>query len=337
MDSVFAPVDQASSTGKALPWVNVASFIVVIAINGISSAGAISKYGIGEVSDLYRTALAPAGYAFSIWGLIYFAVAVFVIWQAIASVRDDYIVFNRIGWWFAVSCLFNCAWIMVFVQATLAAIWISTILLFVIFGSLLMLITRVNVWNRAFAVSSPSANNFTEFNENALTAAKQPSVLNTLVTYFAVDFAFSVYCAWTTVASILNVSLSLSGSGVQSNQTEWAIAILCVAASIFGLMVLLPSKANWAYGFVFTWAALAITSARKTSECADVIGFGDNETGCLRVQKASTALAAIVGVAAALRMIYFFFSLWQHRTNKAAATDLEARVNQQSSNQSPTA
>jgi len=332
MDSPIAPVDHTSKAGKALPWVNVASFILVIIINAISSTGAISKYGIGEVSDLYETLITPAGYAFSIWGLIYFAVAVFAIWQAIPSARDDFLVFNRIGWWFAVSCLFNCLWIVIFVQATVAAIWISTFLLFAIFLSLLMLILRVGVWNRAFTVVSPSATNFTEFNENALAPTKQPSMLNTVVTYFAVDFAFSIYCAWTTVASILNVSLSLVGSGAYGgaeSQSAWAIAILCVAASIFLLMVLLPSKANWAFGFVFTWAAMAISKNEAARSCTNIVNFGVNNPACVRVQHTAVVLAAIVGVAAALRMVYYFVQIWQHRSNKAADSQLPLETSNQ--------
>lgn len=332
MDTLFAPVQPS----KALPCVNVVAFIVVIVINAISSSGAISKYGIGEVSDLYQTLITPAGYAFSIWGIIYFSVAVFVIWQIIPSVRDDHIVFHCIGWWFAISCLFNCLWIVCFVQATpIAWIWVSTVLLFTIFGSLLMLITRVGVWRRAFAGSSQSvaATDFTYMDDGrqapsaSMANSPAPSLWRSFLSYFAVDFAFSIYCAWTTVASILNVSLSLVGSGFTggSQQDRWAIAILVVAAVIFLLMVGLPAKQNWAYGFVFTWAAMAISKKDKEAGCTNVTGFID-PGGCQRVQHAAIALASIVGVASALQLVNYCRQLWQNRSNKAAAAESQLQI-----------
>lgn len=326
MNSPVAPVDPTTTAGKALPVVNAVAFVLVIFINAISSTGLISKLGIGQVSDLYQTLITPAGYAFSIWGLIYFSVAVFVIWNLIPSVRDDGLIFERIGYWFAVSCLFNVIWIVCFVQAQpIGWIWVSSVFLFMIFGSLLILILRVGAWQRAFNDDEEvavSANNFTEFSDrndvSAPSAAKTPGVFGTLLQYFAVDFAFSIYCAWTTVASILNLALSLIGSGFYGNghQDAWAIAILVIAALIFLGMVLL--KNNWAYGFVFTWAAMAIASKQKSTQCGGVAMF-DDAAGCTRVQHAAVSLAAIVGVVSALRMVYYFWSVLQKRSSKAAA------------------
>jgi len=299
LSSPLAPVDKSTS---ALPLMNVASFVFVIFFNAISSTGLISKLGIGDVSRLYTTLITPAGYAFSIWGIIYFAIAVFVVWQAIPSVRDDVLVFDRIGWWFSVSCLFNVIWIVLFVQATLAWIWVSSFFLFLIFGSLLVIVLRVDPWSRAFAEDVPGRN---------------ISSVNLIVTYLGVDFAFSIYCAWTTVASILNVSLSLIGSGFYGNghQDVWAVIILVVASVIFLGMVML--KNNWAYGLVFTWAAMAIKSNAKSTSCTGVANF-DDDAGCTRVQNAAMALAVIVGIASAYRLVYFIISLWQQHSKKAA-------------------
>jgi hypothetical protein len=307
MDTVIAPVDQTTSSGKALPVVNLISFILVVIINAISSAGVISKYGVGQVSGMYQTLITPASYAFSIWGIIYFAVAVFIVWQCIPALRDDYLVFHQIGWWFAVSCVFNAVWIMCFVQGSVGWVWISTFLLFAIFGSLLMLITRVGVWTRAFQpAQSPTSDAFSEFSDSTTNSTKPASKWNTILAYFAVDFAFSVYCAWTTVASIVNLSLSLVGSGFDGDKHAdvWAIAILVVAAIIFLLVVGL--KSNWAFGFVFTWAAMAISKKAAEANCTNVPGF-NNTAGCVRVQKTAEVLAIILGTVSAVQMVVFLY------------------------------
>merc|ERR1711924_169883 len=94
-----------------------------------------------------------------------------------------------------------------------------------------------------------------------------PSTCATIFTYFAVDFAFSIYSGWITVSSILNVALALSASGFNGDGRgdQWAVAILVIAAIIFLLMVGL--KSNWAYGFVFTWASMAIAKKLKSTNC----------------------------------------------------------------------
>merc|ERR1711871_708224 len=55
----------------ALKVLNLISFVVTIALNGLSSAGVLSKYDVGAISDKYPSKIAPAGPAFSIWGPIY--------------------------------------------------------------------------------------------------------------------------------------------------------------------------------------------------------------------------------------------------------------------------
>ncbi|MDH5779591.1 MAG: hypothetical protein OEZ29_03260, partial [Candidatus Bathyarchaeota archaeon] len=55
-----------------LQGINVVAFIVTVAVNIL--AGSTTLLGgkmSGDISDLYPTLITPAGYTFSIWGLIY--------------------------------------------------------------------------------------------------------------------------------------------------------------------------------------------------------------------------------------------------------------------------
>ena len=86
----------------------------------------------------------------------------------------------------------------------------------------------------------------------------------------AVDLPFSIYFGWVTVASILNVTLGLVASGfdkrrVKRDHAQWAVAVLGIAAGIFATMVL--KEGNWAYGFVYPWAILAIRDELKNRQC----------------------------------------------------------------------
>eukprot|EP00457_Paulinella_chromatophora_P009768 gb/GEZN01009841.1/.p1 GENE.gb/GEZN01009841.1/~~gb/GEZN01009841.1/.p1 ORF type:complete len:333 (-),score=42.42 gb/GEZN01009841.1/:191-1189(-) len=305
----MAPIEKASFAGALLPTANVVAFLVTIVMNAISSVGALSPYGVGEVSGWYETMITPASYAFSIWSLIYFSVAVFAIWQCFPSLRDDDLVFNRIGYWFVLSCCCNSLWIAIFVQGEpVAVIWISSVLLFSLFGCLMVILLRTEAWMRAFSLtqSQVTVSDFAASEEDTPLSPRQSegSMWKLALSYYAVDFTFSIYCAWCTVASILNVALSLIGSGVYENQVEWAITILVVAAVIFLAMV--RRKWNWAYGFVFTWAAIAI---RNADQCGGMIkttdGTFDDTAGCDRVQLTAYVLAIIVGVVSGFTLIQY--------------------------------
>lgn len=55
-------------------WYAIIGFIIVLLVNYLSAFGIIFPYTQAEVSDYYVNVLAPAGFVFSIWGLIYLGV-----------------------------------------------------------------------------------------------------------------------------------------------------------------------------------------------------------------------------------------------------------------------
>ena len=67
---------------------NVVAFAVTVIINGLASSLALNGVTTAEVSDLYFTLVTPAGYVFSIWGVIYTLLLLFVVFQALPSQRE---------------------------------------------------------------------------------------------------------------------------------------------------------------------------------------------------------------------------------------------------------
>ena len=61
---------------KKLAILNSISILAVIAINGIAGSTGIFGETVGGISDKYNTLFTPAGYAFSIWGIIYLGLIV---------------------------------------------------------------------------------------------------------------------------------------------------------------------------------------------------------------------------------------------------------------------
>lgn len=310
---VLAPV----VPNKALPIVNCVAFIVTVTINALASTGVIGT-PVGEVSDGYRTMITPNSSAFSIWGLIYFCLAVFVIWQLIPSVRNDEIVFENIGYWFLLSCIFNSLWIVLFTQFELWAVWVSSVLLFLIVGSLTVILVRVNVFQRAF------------------TPGRKANGRNCglgFLEYLCVDFAFSVYGGWTTAAAILNVALSLTASGFYGGDKQewWAIAILIIASIIYIANVL--TRSNWAFGFVCTWAFLMISNNDKNCMVVQYTNSTNKSQreACDQVQETAKILGLIVAGISAIMLIVWSVRLAKRPSNDGAQVKNKSNENNTSS------
>jgi hypothetical protein len=86
--------------------VNVVALLATIALNGLANALPLNGQTTGEISDRFDVYFVPAGYVFSIWGLVYLALTAFVIYQALPSQQDNPRL-RRIGYLFALSCAAN--------------------------------------------------------------------------------------------------------------------------------------------------------------------------------------------------------------------------------------
>jgi benzodiazapine receptor len=90
---------------------NILAFSLTIVINAL--AGSTTLIGgkvTAEISDANFTLITPAGYVFSIWGIIYILLGIFVVYQALPSQKtNDYQ--NKIGWLFVLSSIINIAWL----------------------------------------------------------------------------------------------------------------------------------------------------------------------------------------------------------------------------------
>ena len=73
----------------------------IIPFNGLTTGG---------VSDGIPSLFTPAGYVFGIWGVIYLALMLYAVYQALDAQRDNPRL-RKIGWWFVVSCAANMAWL----------------------------------------------------------------------------------------------------------------------------------------------------------------------------------------------------------------------------------
>src|SRR5687768_10036642 len=101
---------QANNNDRLRAALVLVATIGSIVFNALAAAGYVNDVTPAAISAKYPTPLTPAGYAFSIWSLIYLGLIAYSIYQLLPSnlarlrgIRSLYIM----------SCVLNCAWIYV--------------------------------------------------------------------------------------------------------------------------------------------------------------------------------------------------------------------------------
>lgn len=93
-----------------MPILNALALVLTLFVNGLASGLPLNGQTTGQISDRFDVYFVPAGYVFSIWGLIYAALIAFVVYTLLPAHRDSPAA-GRIGWLFVASCAANIAWI----------------------------------------------------------------------------------------------------------------------------------------------------------------------------------------------------------------------------------
>jgi len=207
--------------------VNVLAVIAVIVVNGLANALPLNGQTQGEISDRFDVFFVPAGYAFSIWGLIYAGLIAFAVYQALPTQRENARL-RRVGYLFALSCVANITWLF---------LWHYELFLLTLVAMLALLLLLIAIYLRL-----------------DIGRAQVGGVERWLV-----DVPFSVYLGWITVATIANVTVVLdyldwNGWGISPQ--AWTVIMLFVGLVIATAMSL--TRGDVAYSLVLIWAYAGI-------------------------------------------------------------------------------
>lgn len=212
---------------------NLFSVLLALTVNVLASALPLNEQNTGEISDRFQVYFVPAGYVFSIWGIIYIGWIVFTIFQFLPSQKENPRL-RRLGYLFAISNLFNAAWLFCWHYNQFG---LSVLVMLGLLGLLIASYLRLNV-NRS---SVPRGE------------------------YWSVDILFSVYLGWITVATVANITdwlyfVRWDGFGIPAQ--TWAVIMLAVA-SLLGLTMALTRR-DAGYLMVLVWAFAGI-AVKQTS------------------------------------------------------------------------
>jgi len=80
-------------------------------VNGLAgSTTIIGGKNTAQISDANPTLITPAGYVFSIWGIIYILLAIFIFYQALPSPQAKEFR-EKAGYLFIASSILNVVWL----------------------------------------------------------------------------------------------------------------------------------------------------------------------------------------------------------------------------------
>lgn len=216
---------------------NLTSVIIVLIVNYLSQTGIFNNQTVGELSDKYENLFTPAGYAFSIWGLIFLGLIVFAVNHLILLVKNkDISFYASSGYWFALVNLANAAWVVCWLYE-----WTGTsviIMAFMMFGLIkIILNTNMERWD------APNR-----------------------IIFFS-WWPICLYSGWINVALIANVSAYLSKIGwvgIVLNEVEWTMIMIIIATGINYFMIWKRNMREFAA--VGIWALVAIFIRHLGSE-----------------------------------------------------------------------
>jgi translocator protein len=89
---------------------NALSVVLALTVNILAAALPLNGQNTGEISDRFEVFFVPAGYVFSIWGLIYIGWIAFATYQFTPAQKENPRL-QRLGYWFALSGVLNAAWL----------------------------------------------------------------------------------------------------------------------------------------------------------------------------------------------------------------------------------
>jgi hypothetical protein len=260
-----------SKTTRGTIILNWIAFFSVVMVNALANILPINGYNTGQISAFYPNYFVPAGFTFSIWGLIYLllllytiTISIFALYQPLAE-HKAHAYISAINRWYLLSCVLNIVWILSWHYLMAGA---SVLIMLLILFSLLQVFQKGKDKLKTFP----------------------------LHLQFLLGAPFTVYLGWISVATIANITAYLVKTGWRGGPLEQDIwsAIMITIAIVLALFILLRFRVA---GFALTvaWALWGIRASQ-----------GPGSELLLRISMAGVITLLVVVVIE--RIVTFFFS-----------------------------
>ncbi len=205
----------------------VVSILITLVVNTLANTLPINGLNTGQVSARFNVYFVPAGYVFSIWGLIYIGLIAYGIFQALPAQRENPRL-RATGWWIALGGLANSAWIFLWHYEQFP---LTLIAMFTLLATLIITYLRLGI--------------------GRTTVSKAET--------WAVRLPFSIYLGWITVATVANVTSVLDfiqWDRLGLAPEVWMVIMLVAVLAITLAMIF--TRRDAAFTAVILWALAGI-------------------------------------------------------------------------------
>ena len=129
---------------QTLSILNLLAVLFAIGINYYSQIHTIHGNRVSDMSDEYNNLFTPAGYAFSIWGIIFIAIFIFAIYQIYRTFvkKKTFDFISQTGLWFVLANVGNGLWVITWLYDYT---WVSVVIMLVILFSLIKIVVNTNM------------------------------------------------------------------------------------------------------------------------------------------------------------------------------------------------
>ena len=216
------------------------AMILMLVLYGLTSAGMMGPNPVGSTSNDTAPMIVPAPYAFAIWGPIYLGLIIFPIFQLFKQ-QDNHPNWIPVRKWYAANVVANGVWL---AFASYDWQWLTV----GVITFMLVSLFRINQLLREIDASGVERS------------------------YWLERLVFSLYFAWVTLATVLNVSSALhfyDWAGFDISEVTWTIVMVVIAALIAGFTS--RQFRDSAYASVVVWAFVAL--ARKHWETTPILAY----------------------------------------------------------------
>lgn len=214
-------------TRRSTIFISLLALVIFFILYYLTSSGRMGDNPVGQTGSYNSPLIVPAGYAFSIWGLIYTGLIAFPLFQLFKK-TEKLKEWNQVRFWYTLNIIGNGLWL-VFASYN----WLWTTVIIIAF----MLFTLYKI------------------NELLIEIRTKGGKVN----FWAERLVFSLYFAWITLATALNISAALhfyQWDGLGISDLTWALIILPIVAVVAGIVFWKYRDAG--YASVVVWAFIAL-------------------------------------------------------------------------------
>ena len=208
---------------------------LTIFINILANLLPINNKTTAELSDAIPSLFTPAGYVFSIWGIIYIGLIAYSVYRLRYANDAQWIQSADVA--YLVSAVANMVWIVLWHYELVE---VSLVVMLVLLGALLYSYRKLQIG---------------EYEASGRTK-------------WMVHIPFSIYLGWISVATIANAAAALVVNDVNMvlgiNAVSWTAIMVVVAGALASLMISL--RRDVAFVGVIVWALIGIAIAQSDQD-----------------------------------------------------------------------